>query len=226
MVKDPVIEEIKQILKETALADQRRREEFERRMEESRAENKRRKEEFDREMAEWKADRERQAQEDEKRRKALDEQMRKTDIKVNKLSDKIDRMTNNQGDIVEEIFKNSIIKNNLKVWGIVFDDIYINIGKHNKKGQTEYDILLINGSTAAIIEVKSKAHLNDIARFESKIERFRLLFTEYASYDLYIGIASLHINADIIKECKENGYGILKFSGDTLEEPSIELTTY
>ena len=84
------------------------------------------------------------------------------------------------------------------MWGIQFDNIEPNvknrIGSHN----VEYDIVLYNGHSIGIVEVKSKAHINDLKSFDKKIEDFRIFFPMYKDNKIYIGLASLHFNEEVI----------------------------
>lgn len=55
--------------------------------------------------------------------------------------------------------------------------------------QDEFDIILINGTSVAIIEIKYKVRPNDIEKLFKKMENFRILFPIYKNYKLYAGMA-------------------------------------
>ncbi len=135
---------------------------------------------------------------------------------------------NNQGQINEEFICNSIIAqdqatNGKVLWGVCYDYIERNVKSRFGQTQGEYDCVAYNGDSIAIVEVKSKAHINDIAKFPTMIRTFRILYPMYKDFKIYIGIASLHINNDVVKECQDKGYGILRLSGNTLEELASKL---
>ena len=92
--------------------------------------------------------------------------------------------------------------------------------------EREYDIVLYNGDSIGIVEVKSKAHINDLAIFDDKIADFRLLFKDYQGYKFYIGIASLHLNNEVILQCKQRGYVAIKLAGEHIEIVSDEVRAY
>lgn len=50
------------------------------------------------------------------------------------------------------------------------------MAKYRGKIQKEYDLFLSNGDAIAIIEVKYKAHIADIAKLERKFNNVKKLF--------------------------------------------------
>ena len=73
------------------------------------------------------------------------------------------------------------------------------------------------------MEIKSKAHVNDLDVFQDKIKDFRVLFPVYQDFKIYIGIASLHLNDEVIKACQAKGYGVIKLAGEKIEIVSDEV---
>jgi hypothetical protein len=86
-------------------------------------------------------------------------------------------ISKSQGDVAEDFFYNSFIKDNY-LGNISFDDITKNMAKHRGKTQEEYDIFLTKGGAIAIIDVKYKAHLEDIKKRNRKFNNFKKLFLE------------------------------------------------
>ncbi|RIZ67128.1 MAG: hypothetical protein D0531_00960, partial [Methylococcales bacterium] len=77
--------------------------------------------------------------------KATDEQMKRTDEQMKRTDEKLERMgitlgnvTNNQGDVAEEFFFNSLA-NDTHLGSIHFDDIEKNGHKRRGKTEEEYD---------------------------------------------------------------------------------------
>ena len=146
-----------------------------------------------------------------------DEQLKKTDEQLKKLAEQVGGIGNNQGAVAEEYFYNSL-KEKMKLLGMEFDDIGLNWKKSKKGIEDEFDIVLINGKNIALIEVKYKAHKNDVERLDKKVKNFRKLFPEYSHLKLYAGIASFHIY-EVAKElAKQKGYFVLKRNGNVIEE--------
>jgi len=147
--------------------------------------------------------------------KETSEQMKRTDAKLESVGIKLGGIGNNQGDVAEEFFYNSLIKD-LRLGGIQFEDITKNMEKHRGKIQEEYDLFLTNGKSIAVIEVKYKAHVNDLDKLDRKVANFKKLFPIYKDYDLYGGLASFNMNDDAKQETLNRGYFVLQRSGDVV----------
>jgi len=145
--------------------------------------------------------------------KRTDEQLKRTDEKLERVGLSLGNIGRNQGDVAEEFFYNSLI-NDLHLGDIAFEDITKNMEKHRGKIQEEYDLFLTNGKAIAVIEVKYKAHINDLDKLDRKVANFKKLFPIYQDYDLYGGLASFHINDDAKQEALSRGYFVLQRSGD------------
>ena len=86
-------------------------------------------------------------------------QLRKTMATVASVGKQLGSMAKNQGDITEEFFYNSLHANPV-VGGIKFDRVTPHLVVGTKKQQFEFDIVLTNGNSVAVLEVKNKAHVN------------------------------------------------------------------
>ena len=127
----------------------------------------------------------------------------------------------NQGDVAEEFFFNSLV-DDPHLGGIHFDDISKNDYKQRGKLQEEYDIVMTNANAIGIVEVKYKAHENDLGKLERKMRNFKALFPVYQNYKLYVAIASFHINDDAKKEALERGFFVLQRKGEVVQTDCSE----
>ena len=143
--------------------------------------------------------------------KKTDEQMKK----MYQMSKRWDNFLGNYGETVEEYFYRSIDKE--KTLGkLKFDNIERNIRKTGKS--VEYDIILINGDSIGIIEVKNKAHPKDIKPLiKKKIKHFKLDYPEYENYKYYFAIATMVTNEELIKQAKDEGIFLLTQNSNHLE---------
>ncbi len=149
--------------------------------------------------------------------KETSEQMKRTDSKLDKLAKLYGGVSQNQGDVAEEFFFNTL-KTKKRIGNMVFDTIQKNMKVDGKNLKGEYDIILYNGNSVAIIETKYKAHINDIENLhEKKIPNFRKLFPFFDSYKIYAGIAGFHINDEAVKKAEEYGFFVLKRKGKIVE---------
>ena len=148
--------------------------------------------------------------------KETDVQLKETGRKLDKVAKMIGGVSKSQGDVAEDFFYNSFIKDN-HLGELSFDDITKNMAKHRGKTQEEYDIFLTNGESIAIIEVKYKAHVDDIKKLTRKFDNFKKLFPIYKDYKLYGAMASFYFNQDTKDELLNAGYFIVERSGDLIK---------
>jgi anaerobic selenocysteine-containing dehydrogenase len=121
---------------------------------------------------------------------------------------------NNQGAFAEEYFFNSFESGRQNFFGEKFDEIKKNIKGIEK--DDEYDILLINGEYIGIIEVKFKAHENDIPKVLRKAETFSENFPKYKNHKIYLGLATMAFYPELEQECVNEGIAVIKQIGDTV----------
>jgi hypothetical protein len=145
--------------------------------------------------------------------KQTDEQLKRTDAKLERIGAMVGSISHNQGDVAEEFFYQSLISNN-RLGSITFDDITKNMEKHKGNLQEEYDLFMTNGDSIAIVEVKYKAHINDVKRLERKFNNFKKLFPIYKDYKLYGALAAFHMNDDAKEETLNQGFFALQRTGD------------
>ena len=160
--------------------------------------------------------------------KATDEQIKRND---KMLTEKLDRVGitlgnigKNQGDVAEEFFFQSLIKDN-HLGSIHFDDVVKNMDKHRGKIQEEYDLVMTNGDAIAVVEVKYKAHKHDLDKLDRKMRHFKQLFPIYQAFKQYGAIAAFHINDDAKEEALRRGYFVLQRSGDLVHTESSDYLT-
>ena len=120
--------------------------------------------------------------------KKTDEQLAKTDAKLDRIAEMLGGVSNNQGKIAEEFFYNSL-KHNPVLVGKQFDSVFRNVVGSTRESQERYDILLFNGDSVFITEVKYRVHPKDI---ETLIKRkggnFPLLLSQYRDFQRYLGL--------------------------------------
>ena len=149
--------------------------------------------------------------------KKTDEQMKRTDKKLDKIAKLVGAMSNNQGDVAEEFFYNSL-KHKQELAGVHYDYIDKNITRTKGKIADEFDIVMINGSDVAIIEVKYKAHESDLEKLlTKKYSNFQKLYPMYKDYKHHLGLASFYINDKLKEIALSRGVMILQRKGDIVE---------
>ena len=136
--------------------------------------------------------------------------------RMKKMEETMGSWANNIGCFAEEYFTTSFEDGMQNFFGEKFDEIETNVKGIKKGYRDEYDILLINGKSVGIIEVKSKAHENDVPKVLKKAKTFRVNFPEYANHQAYLGLATLVFYPELEQLCIDEGIAVIKLVGDTV----------
>ncbi len=147
--------------------------------------------------------------------KKTDEQLRLTDEKLKKVGELLGNIGRNQGDIAEEFFFNSLAKHP-HLGSLIFEDIAKNNHKQRGKIQEEYDLILTNRDSIGIVEVKYKAHLQDLTKLMRKLKHFKLLFPIYQHYKIYGAIAAFYLNDETKYQALKQGLFVLQRYGNLI----------
>ena len=91
----------------------------------------------------------------------------------------------------------------------------------------EFDIVMHNGDSIAIIEVKSRVKQDDVIYLVNrKIGDFKKIFPQHANNKFYLGVAGFSFDINAEKQAMSRGVGILKLSGENLEIQDKHLIVY
>ena len=138
------------------------------------------------------------------------------DRRMKKLEESMGSWSNNHGLFAEEYFVNSFENGKQNFFGETFDEMENNVKGIRKGFKDEYDILLINGDAIGIVEIKFKAHENDIPKVLRKAETFRVNFPEYKDHRIYLGLATMAFYPELEQECIDKGIAVVKQVGETV----------
>ena len=171
----------------------------------------------DEQMKELKVSQEQMGLRLEASQEKTDVKMRETQESLKRIGKMVGNISNNQGDIAEEFFYNSL-ESKPSLAGINYDFIDKNITRSKKGLRDEFDIVLVNGKDIAIIETKYKAHTADIEKLvNKKYENFKKLYPEYKDYNHHLGLASFNMNEDVKELASQNSVILLQRRGDLIE---------
>jgi Holliday junction resolvase-like predicted endonuclease len=126
--------------------------------------------------------------------KETEKKMNETFARIDKRFEKMQKMTGGismeYGSFAEQYFFNSFDKGQKNFFGEKFDEIDSNC---KGIGPGEYDIMMINGKSVAVIEVKFKARQKYLDEMLKKAVTFKKNFPQYRSHKLYLGLAAMVI---------------------------------
>jgi len=159
---------------------------------------------------------------------AVDRQIEKVSKQMERTDKMMGGISNSNGLFAEEYFFNSIKKDGKTLFGEKFDKLIKTeiIEDENHKTRGEFDTLLINCTSAAIIEMKYRVRKKYVAEMMKKVKPFRDKFPEYRNHRLYLGFASLVFDEEVEKECLENGIAVIKQVGDSVVVYDENLKTF
>jgi hypothetical protein len=153
--------------------------------------------------------------------KASDARMKEETLALKKslqaLKEELGGMGSSNGEYAEDYFANAMEKK-MFFAGQHFDEMATNLKAKAGGVQDEFDIVLYNGESVAIIEIKYKARTEDLDHMvNKKVQNFRTLFPHYKDYKVYLGLGSMSFNEHVYAKAKELGIGLLKQKGETVE---------
>ena len=142
--------------------------------------------------------------------------MAKTDRQIKQLGKMIGGLSRNHGLFAEEYFFNSFKRGNKNFFGEQFDKVVRSEILDEDRIKAEFDLLLINGKSVALIEVKYRTKAKTIDRLLNKVKYFRRKFPEYQNHQLFLGVASMVFEEQMENECLDHGIAVIKQVGEAV----------
>jgi len=142
-------------------------------------------------------------------------------------SKQIGGISDSNGKVAQETIFH-ILEKDKTFAGITFDDVSPQVPiMKGFKTVTDIDVLMLNGDTIALIEVKYKVDKKDVNKliFDT-VDKFRENFKDYSDYKIVLGVGGMSFDDDAIQEAKQNGVGIIKVIGDKVEYHTEGIKTY
>jgi len=150
--------------------------------------------------------------------------MEEADARMKKIEQQLGGIGNNNGYFAEEFFYSSFEKKDINFLGERYDRIMKSVKGFIKPD--EYDIIMVNGKSACIIETKYKANEKHIQHVLKKAGTFRYNFPEYKEHTLYLGLASMAFYKELEEECERLGIAVIKQVGDAIVVNHEHLRAY
>ena len=155
-----------------------------------------------------------------------DKEMSEIRQRMAEINKTIGGWANGIGDFAEEYFFNSFEQGKRNFFGEEFDEIAKNMPGYRKNYKDEYDIVLFNGKSLAIVEIKFKAREKDLLKVVKKAETFRINYPDYKNHKIFLGLATMAFDPEVEQECKEQGIAVIKQVGDTIFISGDNLKTF
>jgi hypothetical protein len=146
----------------------------------------------------------------------LNEKFAETDWRMKELQKTVGGWSNSHGSFAEAYFYNSFEAGEQNFFGERFDKIKKNAIGLKIGFEDEYDIMLINGKSIGLIEVKFRAKKEHFSKLLKKAITFRENFPDYKNHKIYLGFAALCYYEEFEQQCMDNGIAIIKQVGETV----------
>jgi hypothetical protein len=121
---------------------------------------------------------------------------------------------NSNGEIAETYFYNAF-KAGKTFANEKFDHVQQPTRITDGKIEAEFDVILFNGTSVAIIEVKYNANPDNISvrRLISRVDIFRLLYPKYRNHNVYLGVAAFSFRKGLEQRLHRNGIATVRQVG-------------
>jgi hypothetical protein len=141
-------------------------------------------------------------------------EIQETHQEIKKLGRYIGGNSHSNGEMAEEYFYNAI-RVDKAFANEKFDKVRKNLAYNNGDRKAEFDLVLFNGKSAALIEVKYNAKPDNISinKIISRVEIFKILFPEYENYNIYLGVAAMSFKEGLEEELHQAGIATIKQVG-------------
>jgi len=145
------------------------------------------------------------AQEAEKRSQRLEKELNK---RIGELGDRL-------GDFAEGFVRPAVVKL-FKERGIEVHKVLRKIEANNPQLNlaTEIDLLVINGDSCVLVEVKSNVSIDDVNDHLERMDKFKPLFPEYADKKAFGAMAGMVISDNVAKYAYRKGFFVIAQQGD------------
>ena len=194
------LKDIYEIRKESDLRAAERDEEFNRKMAE-------RDEEFNRKMAEWDENFFREKEE-------WDQRMRETDKKIKEVTT---RFSSTTGHIIEGLMSSSAIRM-YEDKGFKINSLCKNYKRKNKQLnlEMEQDVVLFTETQVIVEEVKASCDKKDVEKFFRNMEKFKMLYDEYADKEVFGAVAAVNYEDGADTYARDLGLFVVRVSSDEI----------
>jgi hypothetical protein len=189
------------------------------------AERKRWVEDMEAERKRWVEEMEAERKQRKESQNDFMKRMDRLDYLFGQTREQIGGISKSNGEFCEEYFINCF-KENPTLFGEKYDRVLEYYKPEPVVINDEYDLILRNGSTVALIEMKYKASTHDVGKMFSKLMTYRTNFPMYKNHKTYLCLASFRFPKAVRIKAKEDGIVLIEQRGEKIEVISENLKTW
>lgn len=86
----------------------------------------------------------------------------------------------------------------------------------SKGKETEFDLVLVNGQSVVVVEVKYKLHPSHIQKLGLQIEAFKALSPEFKNHAVYGALTGFSVPKAVRDQAQAEGYMVLQRKGQAI----------
>jgi len=166
-----------------------------------------------------------------------DRRFKETDRLLNEKFDRLDKLfaqtreqiggiSRSNGEFCEEYFINCF-KEDPTFMGEKYDRVVEYLRPYpDPVIEDEYDLVLRNGSSIVLIEMKYKAAMTDVGKMFSKLHSYRANYPMFENYKIYLCLASFRFPKNIREKADKEGIVLIQQKGDKNEVISKNIRTW
>jgi len=134
-----------------------------------------------------------------------------TDRQIKAVNKQIGGIGNSNGEMAEEYFYNAF-KADKFFANERFNKVRRNQIYRKEEIKAEFDLVLLNGKSAALIEVKYNAKPENISieKIIEKIKYFKILYPECERFKVYLGVAAMSFKEGLEAELHQAGIATIR----------------
>jgi hypothetical protein len=149
----------------------------------------------------------------EESRREADRRMRDTDRKLAEVSRQIGGLGNRLGEFVEGVVRPGLVRL-FRERDITVHRTLRDVGGDKDGIALQVDLLVVNDTDAVAVEVKSKLTDRDVDDHMERLDKFKILFPEFASKRLLGAVAAMVIPDAAAKYAEKCGMFVIGQAGD------------
>ena len=144
----------------------------------------------------------------------LTKKFAETEKMIKELSRNIGGISNSNGEMAESYFYNAF-RADKTFANEKFDRVKRNLSYKKEDIEAEFDLVLFNGKSAALIEIKYNAKPDNISvkKLISRVEVFKILYPEYKDHKIYLGVAAMSFRAGLEAKLHKAGIATIRQIG-------------
>jgi hypothetical protein len=149
------------------------------------------------------------------RMQETEQMMKENAQQIKEVNRAIGRLGNRLGEFVEEMVRPAAVRL-FQERGIAVHQVSQRVYAERDGDSMEVDLLVVNGTDAILIEVKSALSVQDIDEHLDRLSRFKKLSPQYQDFNVMGAMAAMVVPDDAARYAYRKGLFVLGQSGETV----------